>query len=68
MNIQMIGIDHNLASISCREIFSFTKNACKLSVTLQQKLSKTYESCISYTMKKETAQTVIQSMQLLLSD
>ncbi|MDD6212950.1 MAG: glutamyl-tRNA reductase [Clostridiales bacterium] len=27
MNIQMIGIDHNLASISCREMFSFTKKA-----------------------------------------
>ncbi len=27
MNIQMIGIDHQLASVDYREIFSFTKNA-----------------------------------------
>lgn len=33
-------------------IFSFTKNAGDLSVTLQKKLSKNYECCISYTIEK----------------
>ena len=33
-------------------IFSFTKTASDLSVTLQNKLSESYESCISYAMEK----------------
>ena len=49
-------------------IFSFTKNACELSVTLQQKLSKTYESCISYTMEKYAFSPLLTPFPISLKD
>ncbi|MBN7771904.1 glutamyl-tRNA reductase [Clostridium aminobutyricum] len=34
MNIRMVGIDHNMAPLSCREAFSFTKVGCQEAVQI----------------------------------
>lgn len=49
-------------------IFSFTKHAGDLSVTLQKKLSKDYESCISYTMEKYATSPLLTPFPVSLKD
>lgn len=49
-------------------IFSFTKSAGDLSVTLQKKLSKDYESCISYTIGKYATSPLLTAFPVSLKD
>lgn len=49
-------------------IFSFTKHAGNLSVTLQKNLSKDYASCVSYTLEKYAVSPLLTAFPVSLKD